>query len=176
MRTNKSSFLILVSAVTLSWSACAQTKKTAKVSSGTSYAKLIECSEQTTLPGRQESAPSTQQRILIVWKHTTPPQLFFWRASDGWADCNVYKARKSTSPAKARYEFGENWYSTQDITLDKIKKGDTVELIPYYGGKNTIPEEVTSSMTNKVFFKTKKSGWMYLPVNKCVKRPDIVMP
>lgn len=168
-------FAVVMAAICVTYTACAQTKKSSIPKQGTTYAKLIECSEQTTLPGRPEMEPTTAKRILIVWKSSTPPHQIFWRGADGWTDCVVAIARKNSNK-HPKYEFGETWYDTQETTPDKVKKGDTLELTPMYGGKNTIPTEVTAAMKNRVFFKTEKSQWMFLPVNTCKKRPDIAMP
>lgn len=157
-------------------SACAQTKKTAAVQTGTSYAKLIECSEQTTLPGRPEMEPTTTKRIILVWKSLNKPETFFWRGEDGWTECVISKVSKNKTNTKPKYQFGENWYTTTNISPDKIKKGDTIELIPMYGGKTPIPEAVTPQMTNRIFFTTKSKNWLYIPVKSCIKRPDIAMP
>ncbi len=163
-----------MAAVSVTYTACAQTKKGSAPKQGTTYAKLIECSEQTTLPGRPEMEPTTTKRILIVWKSNTPPHQIFWRGEDGWTDCVVAKARKNNN-RQPKYEFGETWYDTQEIAPDKVKKGDTLELTLMYGGKNTIPAEVIATMKNRIFFKTEKSQWMFLTVNTCKKRPDIAM-
>lgn len=112
----------------------------------------------------------------MVWKSTNKPETFFWRGEDGWTECTVSKVHKNKTNTKPKYQFGENWYTTTDISPDKIKKGDTVELIPVYGGKTPIPEGVTSLMTNRIFFTTKSKNWLYVPVKSCIKRPDIAMP
>ncbi len=155
--------------------ACAQTKKTVVVKSGATYAKTIEATEQTTLPGRKESEPVRTQKILLVWKQKETPQTFYWRGEDGWTDCTVSKASKNNKKAP-RYQFGENWYDTKNIGLDKIKKGDTLELTITPGGKNVIPAGITADMKNRLFFKTAKTGWLYLPVEKFIKRPPVAMP
>lgn len=157
-------------------SACAQTKKTAAVQVGTSYAKLIECAEQTTLPGRPEMEPTTTKRIVMVWKNTNKPETFFWRGEDGWTECTISKVSKNKTNTKPKYQFGENWYTTTDISPDKIKKGDTLELIPVYGGKTPAPEMIKPEMTNRIFFKTNSKTWLYVSVKSCIKRPDIAMP
>lgn len=157
-------------------SACAQTKKTTAVQSGSTHAKLVECAEQTTLPGRPEMEPTTTKRMVIVWKSTSKPETFYWRGEDGWTECAIGKVRKNKTTQKPRYAFGENWYTTTDISPEKIKKGDTLELVPVYGGKTPTPEVVTSQMTNRIFFKTTSKTWLFVPVKSCIKRPDIAMP
>lgn len=157
-------------------SACAQTKKATAVQAGTAYAKLVECAEQTTLPGRPEMEPTTTKRIVLVWKSTNKPETFFWRGEDGWTECAISKVSKNKTSTKPKYQFGENWYTTTDISPEKIRKGDTIELIPVYGGKTPVPEAITPQMTNRLFFKTKANTWLYVPVKSCIKRPDIAMP
>jgi len=173
---NRIGIPILTFSALITISACAQTKKTSAVQAGSSYAKLVECAEQTTLPGRQEGEPVTTKRMVIVWKSTTKPETFVWRGEDGWTECRISKVRKNKTASKPKYEFGENWYTTTDISPEKIKKGDTIELIPSYGGKTPIPEAITPQMTNRIFFKTKSTAWLYVSVNSCIKRPSIAMP
>jgi hypothetical protein len=174
MTYNKTLLIAIVCACT-GMNACAQPKKAATPKIGSTHARLIECTEQTTMPGRPEMEPTTHKRMLIVWKSKTPPHQIFWRGQDGWTDCIIAKARKNNNK-QPKYEFGENWYDTEEILPEKVKRGDTLELTLMYGGKNTIPDEVTPAMKNRIFLKTEKSQWMFLPVNMCRKLPSIAMP
>lgn len=167
------SFVILY---TLLSSGCFAQKKLA-VKPGTSYARIIEASKQVFLPGIPEGTPTEKLTILLVWKSKDAPETFFWTGNGEWVNCIVEKAHHAHLKSP-KYEFGETWYTTEQVTqLSKIKRGDTLELSPIYGGKHPVPAEVTADMTNRVFTKTAKSGgWIYLPVKKIIDRPKVAMP
>jgi hypothetical protein len=154
----------------LAASACAQSKKTAGVKSGNSYARVLEATVQRTSPGAPGSEPIEDHTILIVWASSQAPQTFFWRGQDGgWMNCKVSKARKAKAGS-------EPWYNATEISPEKIKKNDTVELVPLIGGKFPVPKEIPASTTNTLFFKTAKTAWLSLPVQKITRKKTIVMP
>jgi hypothetical protein len=159
------SLLLIVFAFT----ACAQSKKTSGLKPGTSYARMIEATVQRTSPGAPGSEPIEDHTFLIVWTSSQAPQTFFWRGQDGWMNCKVSKARK----AKAG---GDPWYTATEISPEKVKKNDTIELVPIAGGKFPVPKEIPSSATNTLFFKTAKTAWLSLPVPKITRKKTIVMP
>ena len=153
----------------LTFSACAQSKKTSGVKPGASYARVIEATVQRTSPGAPGSEPIEDHTILIVWTSSQAPQTFFWRGEDSWMNCRVSKARKAKAGS-------DPWYDAVEISPEKIKKNDTVELVPLIGGKFPAPKEIPSSATNTLFFKTAKNAWLSLPVQKLTRKKTIVMP
>ena len=156
--------------IIFSFAACAQAKK-ATVKSGGSYAKVVQSTVQRTFPGAPGSTPTETFHIMIAWKNTQPPATFFWRDDKGsWFECfpmQVHKKKKADP---------ESWYTTNNLSLEKVKKNDTLELTPVPGGKYPIPAGIPENAANTLFFKTAKSGWMSLPVNNIKKQPDIIMP
>jgi hypothetical protein len=162
-------YLLLASFFVCALSACAQTKKTTSIKSATSYARVIEATRIRTLPGAPGMQPTDEYRILIVWKSTQKPTDFFWRSSGNWFPCEIAKAQKTVHPAE-----GQRWYNVQEITVDKIKPGDTLELLPVAGGKFPIPQEIPTSAVNTLYLKTKKTSWLSLPV-KNIKKQDEIM-
>lgn len=147
-----------------------------KVKSGTSYAKLIEASKQTFLPGMPGTEPTEDLTLLIKWANKQLPETFFWRGEGGWTECAIQRTHKIPNKSP-KYEMGETWFETEDIkSLSNIKPNDTLKLIPVYGGKYPVPKEITNDMKNRIFFKTAKSGWMYLQVKSFIKRPNVAMP
>jgi hypothetical protein len=151
-------------------------QKQRPIQSGSTYAKLIEATKQTFLPGMRNGTPTEKQAILIIWKCKQAPETFFWRGDDGWAACSVLKVHRSKNKSP-KYEFGETWYETSEIkSLSKIRRGDTLELTPVYGGKYQIPAAITDDMQNRVFFYTSGTGWLYLQVKSFIQRPKVAMP
>ena len=154
----------------------AYAQKQLPVKNGITYAKLIEASKQTFLPGVRNGTPTEKQAIIIIWKCRQAPETFYWRGDGDWAPCSVQKVHRGKNKSP-KYEFGETWYSTSEIkSLSKIKRGDTLELTPLYGGKYSIPAEITDDMQKRVFFYTSKTGWLYLPVQSFIQRPQVAMP
>jgi hypothetical protein len=147
-----------------------------KVKSGASYAKLVEASKQTFLPGMRGSEPQENLALLIRWDNKQLPETFFWRGEGGWIECAVQRTHK-VSNKSPKYEMGETWYETEELkSLSDIKRNDTLKLIPVPGGKYPVPKEITYDMKNRIFFRTAKSGWMYLQVKSFIKRPNVAMP
>jgi len=167
MKHSSYSLLIILSACVLS--ACAQTKTTTGIKPATSYARVIEANRYRTLPGAPGMEPTDEYRLLIVWKSKQKPDEFFWRSTGNWMPCDVAQAHKNTS-ARA----GERWYTTEAISIDNVKTGDTLELLPVAGGKFPIPQQIPASSVNTIYLKTKKTSWLSLPV-KNIKRHDEVM-
>lgn len=156
--------------IVFGFSACAEAKKTA-VKNGGSYAKLVEATMQRTMPGAPGSSPVESFSIVIVWKNAQYPANFFWRDANGsWLECAAAKVHKKKKADK------DSWYTAQSISTEKVKKNDTLELTPVYGGKYPVPPGIPENAPNTLFFKTAKSGWMSLPVTNIKRKPDIIMP
>lgn len=161
LHMNKLTFApVLVLAAGLSLSACAQTRKTPKA---TSYARVLDGSVTRILGGREETGIQYRYVLHLVWKSTTPPVSFFWRPSDGWQTCVLYKG------------YSSNERAANPVAPESVRKGDTLTIIPLSGGRDAMPAGISSSLKNALFFKTSKSKWMYLPV-KLKKAADLVTP
>lgn len=165
----------LVATIVVAFTACAQTKK----SSGNSSKdmKLLEATKQKLLPGVPGGEIEVKYRFVVIWKTSDKPETFFWRGEDGWLNCEVNKVHKN-----ARHQQDQNgeelWYTSEQVSFDNVKKGDTLELIPVTGGKFPIPEEIPETAKNTIYYKTvkTKTTWLSLPVKTIKKMPSIAMP
>ncbi len=145
----------LVLTLTIVLQACAGNKE---MSSGNKYATLLETVSQRTLPGRRESKPETRYSFTLVWHHQDQPLGFFWNDGSVWRSCDITIK-------------GENRLFTE------VNPGDTLVLSPSIVTEESISSRIPTHIRNHVIaFKTKKSGWRYLPVTEVHRKPDIVMP
>ncbi len=170
---------ILLSAITLVVSACAQQKK--GVVKGDHKKKeapatLVTGTKQTTLPGRPGTPPSIDHHIILIWNSEEAPKTFFWHGEKNYFPCRVSKVSgfDITQLTNEKNVFAQA-YTAKEISLDNVKKNDTLELYPVSGGKYPIPEDLPNDKINTVFYKTNSSNWLTLPVNKMIERPDIIM-
>ena len=168
----KLSAAALFSVLVIGLSACAQSKKTATIKSGDTYAKVLQATLQRTLPGAPGMEPINEYRILVAWKSNETPEAFFWRSEGDWIECQIAKAKTKKQPSSAQGIA----YSTEMVALNKIRKNDTLELLPVPGGKYPVPSSIPETATNTIFFKTTKSAWRSLPVRNIKRAKDIVMP
>jgi hypothetical protein len=163
--------LVSVTAAVCILSACAQAKKSQGLKSGTTYAKVLQATVQRTVPGVQGIEPVEEIRIVITWTSSEKPETFFWRGEGNWFTCNIGKVSKTAPMTK------DPWYTLSEVNPDKIKKNDTLELMPVAGGKFPVPSVIPSSATNTIYFKTKKNTtWLSLPVKNITRKKTIVMP
>lgn len=144
----------------LSLSACAQNRK---ATGAGSYARILDGRYTRILAGRQETGIRYSYVLHLVWKSTTAPVSFFWKPSEGWQTCVLYKG----------YLPGNG--PGNPIAPESVRKGDTLTIIPLSGGRDAMPDGIPASLKNSLFFKTSKSKWLHLPV-KLQKAPDQVMP
>ncbi|XZF16494.1 hypothetical protein ACTHGU_10160 [Chitinophagaceae bacterium MMS25-I14] len=118
-----------------------------KVKSGAAYVRVSQAA------GRINEQSDTSYIFHIVWSSTRIPTSFFWRGSDGWMVCRV---------------ISEKGTPQQDITADlspeRIKKGNKVQIVPMPGGKYEIPGCITSNMHHTLFFTTGSNQWYSVPV------------
>jgi hypothetical protein len=109
-------------------------------------------------------------RFVAVWQAKESPSYFFWRNATGsWLDCRVAKIT-TEGVAKPKNSKKIDWYKAIEVQLDEIKKGDTIELAPTYGGRYPIPPEIPANAKNTIFFRTTTSMWLQAPVKKLVKK------
>ncbi|MCB0696191.1 MAG: hypothetical protein KDC07_02435 [Chitinophagaceae bacterium] len=163
--------------------ACAQSKKStaAKTSRHITSDKplLLQATEQTTLPGRPEMEPTTDNRFVIVWKSKDAPASFFWRGQQSWLPCNVNKVT-GYKPLVVK-DNGDGIptplnYVTVSTNNQNFATGDTLELYPVTGGKHPIPAEIPQDKNNVIYYKTVNSNWLALPVDSITVLPSIAMP
>ena len=173
-------FAVVCTALT----ACAQTKNSAKNNSRKSSVKtdkpvLLQATEQTTLPGRPETEPTTDTRFVIVWKSKDAPASFFWRGNQSWMPCDVTKVKNYKPLVVSNNDNGMpeplNYEGVNTGNQD-FKTGDTLELYPVSGGKHPIPAEVPTEKNNVIYYKTVNSKWLALPVDSITELPSIAMP
>jgi hypothetical protein len=175
MRNKLLSFLC-ISLLTLAFSACAQSKQGIKKTSQsgkkttTRYITYLESLKERTLPGRPETPITETIYHIVIWNSSELPQAFYWKNKGVWTPCDVSKAQQVK-------KLGIITYNTTDIRMEHIKKGDTLQLIPQAAeGKYAPPAEVPDTVTSTIFYKTAKTKWLPLPVEKYRNLPDIIMP
>lgn len=168
-------FVISAATVLTTLSACAQTKQTTAIQSGKTYAKVIDADMQRTLPGMRGAEPTTDYHIIIVWTSKIKPEAFFWRGESGWMACNVSKVHKIKGRKPGTKDM-QPWYTAETISLTKVKRGDTLEILPVMEGKYPTPAEIPSSATNTLFLKAAKTKWLSLPVTNIIRKQDVPMP
>lgn len=59
------------------------------------------------------------------------------------------------------------------ILLEKIRRGDTLQIIPTAGAKDVAPTNIPAGITNTIFFKIDDNKWLYLPVKNIKELPEI---
>jgi len=152
-------FLLIITG----FSACGQTRK------ATAAATLLEVTSQRTLPGRSEADPFTDYELFVVWKSARPPLSFFWKDGEAWMPCQVKRFTRAGVPSDRRPEL-------RDISLQQIRRGDSLMLVPLRGGKYPVPSVAAAGKGSTLYFQISKSGWMYLPASHITRKPDIIMP
>ncbi len=135
---------------------------------------LVEAYTQRTVPGIPGAKPQTSTHIIAVWEGAKYPETMFWQGDGGLMGCNVALAHKIINRQYIRATYLD--YEKTAISPDKIKKGDTLQIDPYPGGKFPIPTEIPADAKNTLFFKTGGSGWLSLHIDTISKHHDIVMP
>jgi len=137
------------------------------------YFMLLESYTQRILPGRREGRPVTNTHFIIVWQGNKFPQAFVWKDTTGFFTCNITKAHKIVGNGRNTPQ-GMDYY-TENIAVEKISKGDTLELTPVAAGKPAIVG-MPQKTENTLFFKTNGSGWLSSPVKNMTRKRDIAMP
>jgi hypothetical protein len=153
----------------LTITSCAQSKR-ASVEPAKGYAKLIEATSQRSIPGIRDAEIETIYKFIVIWQANEQPLDFFWKAPGIWQHCAVSKVHKTMN--KSANGAG---YRTEAYEPGKLRKGDTLELVPVKGGKYPIPTEIPSDLNNVVIFKTNKTNWLQIPVGKITRKPDVIM-
>lgn len=155
-------------------SACAQPKKTSSKKQSL-YATVLEARRQRLVSAMPGAGPVNNYRILVIWKSTKASQSFFWRGEDGWLNCLVNKVHKRQGAINKEAE--ELWYSATEIAPEKVKKNDTLELIPMPGGRFATPAEIPAKAKNTLFFQLlNDTKWQALPVHKFKQLKDVQGP
>jgi len=135
---------------------------------------LIEAYTQRTIPGIPRAPIHTNTHFIIAWMGQAHPEVFFWRCDSGWFSCNMVKAHKIKE--SSRFMPPGTEYQVENISPDKVSKGDTLQLTPIIGRKETIPSGIPANSPNTLFYKTTGSGWLSFPIKEIGKKRDITMP
>lgn len=155
-------------------SACAQPKKTSSKKQSL-HAAVLEARRQRLVSAMPGAQPINNYRILVIWQSTKAPQSFFWRGEDGWINCLVNEVHKRQGVVNKEME--ELWYTAAEIAPEKIKKNDTLELIPMPGGRFATPAEIPAQARNTLFFQLlNDTKWQALPVHKFKQLKDMQGP
>lgn len=165
-------------AMVITISACGQTSKSTALSSNNKkgYATLLNAYQQTTMPGRPIAGtePTTEHRFIIVWTNNAKPETFFWKSNDIWVPCRISKVSNYHPENINNKDLYNKGYSAKEISLFNVSANDTLELIPTFGSKNPIPNDLPQT-NNAIFYKAIKTDWLTLPVDKTTELPDIIM-
>ncbi len=137
------------------------------------YFSLLEAYTQRIIPGIPGATPKTNYHFIIVWQGAKYPETFFWRGENEWLSCNMVKVHKL--PGKPNNTMPGMDYAAENIAIEKIHKGDTLELTPLPGGKYPAPGDISNDAKNTLFFKTGGSGWLAFPVKNIAQKEDIRM-
>ncbi len=121
--------------------------------------KLIEAYTKTIPETEQSNPPMEGHFFKIRWESSSYPETFFWRGEGGWFTCSI----EATSKVK-------NVRTTKQITNDKIRKGDTLMLMPLTGGRFPIPAEIPETAKNTLYYKVAGSKWLAFPVKNITKK------
>lgn len=144
---NKPSFPAALLLCLLALGACAQGKK---IASGKSYAKALDGIHYTATEEEGNDLPA--YALHIVWNATTPPESLFFRPTTEWQTCIVYKGYKGRTGTP--------------VSFEKIRKGDTLTVLPMRYGRDAVPKAIPASGAHTLFFTVKNSQWMALPIRK----------
>jgi hypothetical protein len=140
--------ILLISFVTLPVIA----KTTHTIKTGNAYISIISASVQRILPGIPEAPIRYEYKFKIIWKSSDKPDSFLCYVDNTWRYCAV------------------------DKNANSIRKGETIELRPMETAPVPVHQKNFMPENNSIFFKTKKSGWLYITVKKITKKPDIALP
>ena len=138
--------------------ACAQTRRTTTVRTGSAHVRVIDATTKQILPGREESEIITMYRFRIQWRSASKPSAFFFRPQDGWMQCLVVKGDGSET----------------ELSPEAVKKSQVIEVVPIRDGRTPVPAFVKAIDKNKLYFQI-GSGWYSVPV-PLTKNKDIVAP
>ena len=150
-------------ACSLSLLACAHQKK---IAAKKHDIQILQASVQRTLPGRREAAIMRQYTIVLKWLQTQTPQTFFFCYQNTFWICDIQRAH---------YNESAKQYITEEISFDKIKPGDTLQLTTT---KQTDPPASLNQFqkNNSLIYKLENANWNDVEINNIVQRPDIFMP
>lgn len=159
--------LLQITLLLLSLPSCAQ-----KPGGNTSKTRFLDATVQTSVPGRQESAPTTSWKLLLIWGEIRPPQRFAWQPRTGAAlNCAVQKIHHYTQGSGQQLEA----YGTTPISLNEIRRGDTLELIPVPASKSSLTGVRHPAAETLYYQTTVNKAWRSLrPSLRRLK--DIIMP
>lgn len=166
----KAGLLILVLACGIAGNVAAGSKVPKKA---VKHFRLLEAYSQNSISGIPGGPKKEGHHFVIIWQAKTTPETFFWRGENGWMTCSVEKAHKLTKTELKDVPAG-TCYSTADVAVEEIHKGDSLMLTPLRGGKYPIPTEVSAKSKNTLYYKVAGSKWLASPVKKIVKKKDIV--
>jgi len=144
------------------------------------YATLVEAYTQQTIPGmRRTPRPPPVTHFIVVWENKQHPDAFFWRADTVLLSCNVVKVHKISDRAPKGPVWTE--YYSENITMNNINKGDTLDVVPMKNIKGVLADGVSNvpDTTNTLLFEMSgKHGvelnWLHVDV--ITKKHDIAMP
>jgi hypothetical protein len=172
MKTGALGWLVVL----MCWSNGAVSAHARKNTPGKREAALLTATVQRTLPGARGAEPFETRKFLLVWSSPTPPETFFWRPDgERWMTCVVSRVHHY-GQHKMTKDPQESPYQTEQIRLQDVHRGDTLELAPMAGGRDVMPASVKGKPRKAVYYRTEKGAWQPLAINKEQRLPDIIMP
>jgi len=137
---------------------------------------LIEAYTQRILPGRREGRIIKETHFIITWKNKNYPKNFIWLDGDDTLNCNIAKAHKINAGNMHRLP-GRSDYYTENIALNKIQKGDTLDITPINGGKAILPTDTPEALKNMLLYTASNKKTLYgFHVDSLTRKQDIAMP
>lgn len=137
---------------------------------------LIEAYTQRIIPGQRESRIVKETHFIINWQNKDYPKSFIWLDGGDTMKCSITRAHKINAGNTRRLSGMPDYYS-ENITLNKIKKGDTLDISPGNIGSTILPSDLPKNRKNTLLYvsgnKTSLHGFQ---VDSIAKKQDIVMP
>ena len=137
---------------------------------------LIEAYTQRIIPGRPESKIIKETHFIINWQNKSYPKSFIWLDGKDTMKCNVTRAHRIITKNASRLSGRADYYS-ESIALNKIKKGDTLDISPGNIRNAILPSDLPKNRKNTLLYVIgNKNSLFGFQVDSIAKKQDIVMP
>lgn len=133
---------------------------------------LIDAYTRSDLPGRSDGTTNTTTQFIVIWRDSSFPETFAWRANNKWAACKTEKIHAAPA-SKTALPKGIN-YTIERTTRQQIKAGDTLLITSLMPGSFTAPPALQKVNNNTIALKTGSKKWAFLSVKKIEKKPGLM--
>lgn len=141
------------------------------VKNGNTSVHIIEAFTQKTLPGVRGMEPQTRFHITLALKSNLKPRLFLWMQDGKWYSCSLSRAHYTREVNEGTHLP----YTTAQIYINDVKKGDTLELTPI-NITNDVPIKPDKLKNNTLYFNNTQNNWFFVTIKHFLSKPDIVLP